>query len=577
MESLLLNTALSFITKGLHIFPCEPNGKQPIGALAPQGLKSASDKEEDIQTWWSFAPNANIGLPCGSINGFFVVDVDAKSKGFESLTKLQETYNIPATYTVSTPNGGLHIYFKHVDGLKNRVGMMAGIDIRTDGGYVVACGSKLPAGNYAEHIKGDITDAPEWLIDLIKSDSKTSGLDKQLQTSTATGDKAVTEGGRNNYMTSLLGLLRAKDISEDAATACAFAENLTKLKPPLPDSELKTIIKSVYRYQVDIGRTIADEAKQAAAQEKVAAKDAEDSKTYESANDLAAQMVAYLNDADLVKGTPTGFESFDALLGGGKRLMEITGWHAHAKTGKNAVWHKLMHSWLSQGIPIAYASRELSPAREVLPNLLSIHHKENAWKLKNTEKYASTLPTWPIYFSKGYGYFPYEEIELWIVEMMEKGVKHFWFDHLHYMLMDPEDHKEASILIKKLKSLALNKNIHIDLIIQPNKLLEGQKLGLATIKGGAAIGQAIDNLIVLEREKDHTNVMKLTLDVARNRQANPGSIWLQYDKDTTDFVEVDKETLSHPTVRPQVLTQTPEQYWSTRGHRAKTEHYTDRY
>jgi KaiC/GvpD/RAD55 family RecA-like ATPase len=82
-----------------------------------------------------------------------------------------------------------------------------------------------------------------------------------------------------------------------------------------------------------------------------------------------------------VKGEPTGLSGLDKLLGGGQRLGEVTCWHAEAKTGKNTLWHKLMHLWLSRKEPvaIAYASRELTPESEVLPNLLSLERKENAW------------------------------------------------------------------------------------------------------------------------------------------------------------------------------------------------------
>ena len=261
-----------------------------------------------------------------------------------------------------------------------------------------------------------------------------------------------------------------------------------------------------------------------------------------SAADLFDDMVKYLSDKDQVMGLPTGIPGLDKILGGGKRLGEITVTHAHAKTGKNTLWHAMMYRWLEKGIPIAYASRELSPESEVLPNLLSLKLGGNAWKKEITdevkESYKTALSSWPLYFSKGYGCFPLEELTTWIEACVAKGVQYFWIDHLHYLLEDPEDHKYASKFIKELKARAKRFNIHIDLVVQPNRLQEGQRLSLDSIKGGAAIGQALDNLITLERVQSETpNITKLTLEVARSKLARPGKIYLQYSPETTDFNE----------------------------------------
>ena len=264
------------------------------------------------------------------------------------------------------------------------------------------------------------------------------------------------------------------------------------------------------------------------------------------------------------------------MLGGGKRLGEVTCWHAEAKTGKNTFWHYLMYMWLELDIPIGYASRELTPESEVIPNLLALEFKENAWLSDLTDPgreaaYRGKISKWPLYFSQGYGYFPLADIVAWVDKGVEAGIKYFWFDHLHYMLDDPEDHKAASKLIKELKTLAKQRDIHIDIIIQPNKLSDGQKLSLNSIKGGAAMGQAIDNLIILERVKQEgvKNVMKLTLEVARSKLCKPGSMYLKFNSEDTSFDEVEVEEAPQPpmdgqsapsTDGPRVIKPVDEQY-----------------
>lgn len=262
-----------------------------------------------------------------------------------------------------------------------------------------------------------------------------------------------------------------------------------------------------------------------------------------NASELLEECFAYLGDKDKVKGEPTGMDGLDALLGGGFRTGELTVLMAQAKTGKNTLYHHLIFKHLERGIPFGYASRELNPATEVIPNLLSIAMKQNAWNASLDSTYQNAarqaLSKWELYFAPGYGDINVEQIEAWFRALKDLGVNHFLFDHFHYALQG-EDYESTTRLIKALKTLTKTLDIHLSLIVQPRSLREGESLSLATLRGGAAIGQALDNLLILERVKGESNISKLTLEVARHKLATLGHIFLQYDKDTTSFEEVDK-------------------------------------
>lgn len=259
---------------------------------------------------------------------------------------------------------------------------------------------------------------------------------------------------------------------------------------------------------------------------------------------LLPETFAYLSDKDAVKGDPTGFEGLDRMLGGGKRLGELTVLMAQAKTGKNALYHYLLEKMLKEGKSVGYASRELDPATEVLPNLLSIGLNTNMWHADVTDalkaKAQEMVKGWKLYFAPGYGYFPLEQLEAWFRALAAEGVNYFLFDHFHHALMT-EDYESTVNLAKRLKTLTKELNIHIDLIVQPRNLRDGERLSLATLRGGAAIGQALDNLLILERRRgiEVANVSELKLEVARHRLATPGKIYIQYDPITTTFQEVD--------------------------------------
>lgn len=265
-----------------------------------------------------------------------------------------------------------------------------------------------------------------------------------------------------------------------------------------------------------------------------------------NASELIDETFAYLSDKDKVKGEPTGIDGLDALLGGGFRTGELTVLMAQAKTGKNTLYHYLIYKHLERGLPFGYASRELNPATEVIPNLLSIALKTNAWQSSLDSTYQKearqVLSNWSLFFAPGYGHFDFSSMSTWFRTLKDLGVDHFLFDHFHYALQG-EDYESTAKLIKELKSITKELDIHLSLIVQPRSLRDGEALSLATLRGGAAIGQALDNLLILERTRDDKSVSRLSLEVARHKLARLGNIFLKYDTDTTEFIEVDKRTV----------------------------------
>ena len=74
---------------------------------------------------------------------------------------------LAATWTVATPRGGTHLYYRTPPGvrLRNTAGTLAPrIDTRADGGYVVAPGTVLPGGGYELVDDTDPPELPGWLV-----------------------------------------------------------------------------------------------------------------------------------------------------------------------------------------------------------------------------------------------------------------------------------------------------------------------------------------------------------------------------------------------------------------------------
>jgi len=239
-----------YILRGLQVFPCGCNKKSP---LTTNGFKDASSDKQVINDWWDKHPDANIGLPTGKTNNLVVVDVDVKNDadGMASLKQLQDECGEFDTRVVHTPSGGLHFYFKYpqdVDTIKNRTNMKPGIDIRADGGYVIAPGSSIN-GNYYEFNDADkeITELPKKLLELLTSRrvGANSNFDAEYKVSAGEVMYGVEQGSRNHSVFRLASKLRGDDVPREVAENQILIAS-HNCNPPLPESEALRCLDSAY-------------------------------------------------------------------------------------------------------------------------------------------------------------------------------------------------------------------------------------------------------------------------------------------------------------------------------------------
>lgn len=153
---------------------CKNIGKHPITA---NGFKDATLDHEQIRAWWTRHPNANIGVPTGAASGMVVWDEDPRHGGDASVAGLEVKHaRLPGTVTQRTGGGGRHRCFAHPGGtVKNRTGVLPGIDIRGDGGYIVVAPSLHASGERYLFEPGNgpgevsLADMPVWLREMITS------------------------------------------------------------------------------------------------------------------------------------------------------------------------------------------------------------------------------------------------------------------------------------------------------------------------------------------------------------------------------------------------------------------------
>ncbi len=162
---------------------CSAPGKHPVG-----GFQEATLDVATVKRWLDSGRFQNVGIRCGTPPdkaGFFVVDVDARNGGLTTIAQWEvENAPLPPTMQARTGGGGMHYYYRLPPGeafgcSNGKAG--PGIDIKADGGFVVAAPSLHLSGNRYEFVEGRgpgepagaIGDAPEWLLAKIRAAKRT--------------------------------------------------------------------------------------------------------------------------------------------------------------------------------------------------------------------------------------------------------------------------------------------------------------------------------------------------------------------------------------------------------------------
>lgn len=123
----------------------------------------------------------NIGLRTGVVSGFWALDIDPKSGGTESLLSLEAQYGkLPRTRIHRTGSNGLHYLFAlppDFEVTNSRGRLPRGIDVRGNGGFIVAPGSISGVGAYRTEEDAPVAPAPDWLLELIRPQT----LERQIE------------------------------------------------------------------------------------------------------------------------------------------------------------------------------------------------------------------------------------------------------------------------------------------------------------------------------------------------------------------------------------------------------------
>lgn len=164
-----IDAALKWAAHGFNVFPLKPNSKLPA---VKWGHEYSNDPEVILRWERELGPDLNWGIPTGWRNGIIVLDLDSPEA-----EEWWASQWLPLGTVVTTPRGGRHVYYAYdgdIEFQTNQSKLLAKVDVRADGGFVVAPGSKTssavnPAygdGTYEGDLSS-IVEAPAELLDML--------------------------------------------------------------------------------------------------------------------------------------------------------------------------------------------------------------------------------------------------------------------------------------------------------------------------------------------------------------------------------------------------------------------------
>lgn len=205
-----------------------------------------------------------------------VIDIDndtTKGKnGGKLLKKWEEDNNckLPQTLMSKTGSGGFHYLYRTDKPFKNSTNLIPYVDVRGEGGYIVAPPSIHPNGNTYQWViednpkREDIAAADRAVTLLLSTKKHKESTTKSKykvklplqQNVVASLGQSITEGQRNDTLFRLGCSLQAKGYSDNLIYQQLQNENLCRCSPPLSSEEIETIYKSVLTYPKKLAKYV---------------------------------------------------------------------------------------------------------------------------------------------------------------------------------------------------------------------------------------------------------------------------------------------------------------------------------
>ncbi len=239
----MLSAALQYEKLKWSVIPLRPREKLPLFPWSEFQKRRATRSE--ILEWWKKYPDANVGIVTGSVSGLGVLDLDGPSG-----LRYGSTAKLTSPVTILTGKGR-QLYYKFTEGLCNSAGDIAeGVDVRGEGGYVVAPPSIHPNGKRYQALCGvpyavTLSDFPK--LTSVKVPSIAAKYGQPTSSWVADALANLKDGNRDNTFTRVIGKLHGSGFDSSAIRALLwpYAVDCAYTAP----NEFDKCLRSVCRYE----------------------------------------------------------------------------------------------------------------------------------------------------------------------------------------------------------------------------------------------------------------------------------------------------------------------------------------
>tara|TARA_Y100001973_G_scaffold31664_1_gene47701 strand:- start:95 stop:658 length:564 start_codon:yes stop_codon:yes gene_type:complete len=147
---LILKDIRNYISLGFKVLLLHPGEKRPLydKELQPNGFYNATDDYNKLEKLVNKYPNSNIGIRTGKESNISVFDFDDYDNNLDDL--LKKGLRPGNSLKWKTPHG-VHIILQYNSRIPTRTNFLPRLDIKNDGGYVVAPPSEVKCDGSKHH------------------------------------------------------------------------------------------------------------------------------------------------------------------------------------------------------------------------------------------------------------------------------------------------------------------------------------------------------------------------------------------------------------------------------------------
>lgn len=495
--------------------PLYPRDKNPMFKNWPE---IATSDASTVARWWDQNPSANVGIATGQKSRVFVLDVDVGKGGNDTYETLVNQHGaMPDTWQQITGSGGFHLFFRYPNfRVTNAAGLFPGIDIRGDGGQVVAppsihpdTGNRYEWDGLREIEQAPLAEAPLWLLDVLAKKNN-----PETRTPLAVPVK-IPHGVQHHTLVSFAGMMRRLGLNAEEIYPSLMRVNELRCEKPGPAANIHAIAESMMRYRPADGELVSTATKlwRMTKAKEHEAKREEDRRTLQSVDGLSVYRSPTRSDKCVIDGVL--YQGLTILAG-------------RPKVGKSWLALQLALS-VARGIPLLNGRDVLAPGHVAYFALEEAQSRTSGRMqklvpveditLQNIEMVYSILPL------AGGGA---EQLEQFIVKSRPTLVIIDTFLAFVRQTGEKRDVLRAEYTeIDTLRKIAEKHSVAMVLIHHLRKNIGGD--GLDSVAGSTGITAAADCIWTLQKQDPY-----VILDVV-GREVEEQSLALQFEKVDLNF------------------------------------------